>query len=240
MNQQLFEKGLKEFQQARRGRSQVRNRAPERRRRLPEPAESRRSQGRARRRSQAGPEESERVVQPRPAGEKHRRRAGRDRCFQARHRDRSQRRRHLVFPRHSLRAGQAVSAGHRCLRARAENQSSARLGRIRSLPRLPAILRHRPRPRAPEALPVHHAKQNRRAHEPGLRRAGPVLARGGIAASATEAATADQGAVCGCDEGSWLVFNPAPASPNSYKGFPNYLGAGACFLDYDNDGNLTF
>ena len=34
-----------------------------------------------------------------------------------------------------------------------------------------------------------------------------------------------------------LVFNPAPASPNSYKGFPNYLGAGACFLDYDNDGN---
>jgi tetratricopeptide (TPR) repeat protein len=35
-----------------------------------------------------------------------------------------------------------------------------------------------------------------------------------------------------------LVFNPAPRGANPYKGFPNYLGAGACFLDYDNDGNL--
>ena len=35
-----------------------------------------------------------------------------------------------------------------------------------------------------------------------------------------------------------LVFNPAPTGANPYKGFPNYLGAGACFLDYENDGNL--
>jgi tetratricopeptide (TPR) repeat protein len=35
-----------------------------------------------------------------------------------------------------------------------------------------------------------------------------------------------------------LVFNPAPTGPNTYNGFPNYLGTGACFLDYDNDGNL--
>src|SRR2546427_2587471 len=32
-----------------------------------------------------------------------------------------------------------------------------------------------------------------------------------------------------------LVFNPLPA-PNPYKRFPSYLGNGACFLDYDNDG----
>jgi len=35
-----------------------------------------------------------------------------------------------------------------------------------------------------------------------------------------------------------LVFNPAPTGLNSYKGFPNYLGTGACFLDYDNDGKV--
>jgi len=35
-----------------------------------------------------------------------------------------------------------------------------------------------------------------------------------------------------------LVFNPDPIGSNPYKGFPNYLGTGACFLDYDNDGNV--
>ncbi len=35
-----------------------------------------------------------------------------------------------------------------------------------------------------------------------------------------------------------LVSNPDPTPPNAYKGFPNYLGTGACFLDYDNDGKL--
>jgi tetratricopeptide (TPR) repeat protein len=35
-----------------------------------------------------------------------------------------------------------------------------------------------------------------------------------------------------------LVSNPAPPSPDPYKGFPNYLGSGACFFDYDNDGKL--
>jgi tetratricopeptide (TPR) repeat protein len=35
-----------------------------------------------------------------------------------------------------------------------------------------------------------------------------------------------------------LVSNPEPTPPNPYKGFPNYLGSGACFLDYDNDGKL--
>src|ERR1022692_4331872 len=69
-------------------------------------------------------------------------------------------------------------------------------------PGLPAIRRHRPRPRASEEIPVHHAEQNRRAHEPGLWRAGAVLAGGGIAVSGAESAGADQGAVCGCDEGS--------------------------------------
>jgi tetratricopeptide (TPR) repeat protein len=35
-----------------------------------------------------------------------------------------------------------------------------------------------------------------------------------------------------------LVFIPAPTGPSPYKGFPNYLGTGACFLDYDSDGKL--
>ena len=62
--------------------------------------------------------------------------------------------------------------------ARAATQPAACLGRVRIVARLPAVGRHRPRPRASEEIPVHHAKQNRRAHEPGLRRAGAVLARG--------------------------------------------------------------
>ena len=74
---------------------------------------------------------------------------------------------------------------------------------VRIVARLPAIGRRRPRPRASEEIPVHHAKQNRRPHEPGLRRAGPVLARGGIAECGVESAGADQGAVRRCDEGSW-------------------------------------
>src|ERR1700733_1774171 len=28
-----------------------------------------------------------------------------------------------------------------------------------------------------------------------------------------------------------LVFNPAPTGPSAYAGFPSYLGSGACFLD---------
>jgi tetratricopeptide (TPR) repeat protein len=35
-----------------------------------------------------------------------------------------------------------------------------------------------------------------------------------------------------------LVSNPDATPPNPYKGFPNYLGSGACFFDYDNDGKL--
>jgi len=35
-----------------------------------------------------------------------------------------------------------------------------------------------------------------------------------------------------------IVGNPVPAGPNTYQGFPNYLGNGACFLDYDNDGKI--
>src|SRR5579863_3195440 len=35
-----------------------------------------------------------------------------------------------------------------------------------------------------------------------------------------------------------IVFNPTPTGPNPFKGFPDYLGSGACFLDYDNDGNI--
>jgi tetratricopeptide (TPR) repeat protein len=39
-------------------------------------------------------------------------------------------------------------------------------------------------------------------------------------------------------EEAGLVFIPAPTGPSPYKGFPNYLGTGACFLDYDSDGKL--
>ena len=35
-----------------------------------------------------------------------------------------------------------------------------------------------------------------------------------------------------------LVYNPMPPDVEPYKGFPNYLGSGACFFDYDNDGRL--
>ncbi len=35
-----------------------------------------------------------------------------------------------------------------------------------------------------------------------------------------------------------LAFNPVPSTVEPYKGFPNYLGSGACFFDYDNDGKL--
>src|SRR5580658_6253470 len=35
-----------------------------------------------------------------------------------------------------------------------------------------------------------------------------------------------------------LVFNPETPTAEPYKGFPNYLGSGACFFDYDNDGKL--
>jgi tetratricopeptide (TPR) repeat protein len=35
-----------------------------------------------------------------------------------------------------------------------------------------------------------------------------------------------------------LVFNPAPAGATSNGGFPYNLGSGACFLDYDNDGKI--
>src|SRR5579864_9486485 len=39
-------------------------------------------------------------------------------------------------------------------------------------------------------------------------------------------------------KGAGLVSIPAPTGRSPYKGFPNYLGTGACFLDYDNDGKL--
>ncbi len=35
-----------------------------------------------------------------------------------------------------------------------------------------------------------------------------------------------------------LVFNPARTGVNPYDGFPYNLAAGACFLDYDNDGKI--
>ncbi len=35
-----------------------------------------------------------------------------------------------------------------------------------------------------------------------------------------------------------IVTDPVPAGPNTENGFPSYLGSGACFLDYDNDGNI--
>src|SRR3984893_11033887 len=35
-----------------------------------------------------------------------------------------------------------------------------------------------------------------------------------------------------------LVFNPARTSVAAYNGFPYSLGSGACFLDYDNDGRI--
>ena len=35
-----------------------------------------------------------------------------------------------------------------------------------------------------------------------------------------------------------LISKPEPPPSDPYRGFPNYLGSGACFLDYDNDGKL--
>jgi hypothetical protein len=35
-----------------------------------------------------------------------------------------------------------------------------------------------------------------------------------------------------------LASHPDPTPTNPYKGIPNYLGSGACFLDFDNDGKL--
>src|SRR5580700_8345646 len=35
-----------------------------------------------------------------------------------------------------------------------------------------------------------------------------------------------------------LVFNPARTGVTPYDGFPYNLGSGACFLDYDNDGKI--
>ncbi|HEY6370426.1 MAG TPA: FG-GAP-like repeat-containing protein [Candidatus Sulfotelmatobacter sp.] len=35
-----------------------------------------------------------------------------------------------------------------------------------------------------------------------------------------------------------IVSNPEPTPSNPYQGFPNDLGHGACFLDYDNDGKV--
>jgi|HubBroStandDraft_1064217.scaffolds.fasta_scaffold00008_98 tetratricopeptide (TPR) repeat protein len=35
-----------------------------------------------------------------------------------------------------------------------------------------------------------------------------------------------------------LMFNPAPTGVTPYDGFPYNLGSGACFLDYDNDGKI--
>src|SRR5216684_3867084 len=37
---------------------------------------------------------------------------------------------------------------------------------------------------------------------------------------------------------SGLVFNPARTGVEAYNGFPYNLGSGACFLDYDNDGKI--
>ena len=85
MNQQLFEKGLKQFQQAAEA--------------DPKFSIARLNEGvaylnlqkvdqakaDARRLAQAGSKESERLVQPRAAGEEHRRRPGVDRSVQARH-----------------------------------------------------------------------------------------------------------------------------------------------------------
>ena len=37
---------------------------------------------------------------------------------------------------------------------------------------------------------------------------------------------------------SGLAFNPSRTGVAPYNGFPYYLGSGACFLDYDNDGKI--
>ena len=50
-----------------------------------------------------------------------------------------------------------------------------------------------------------------------------------------EGSAADQGAVCGCDEGSGNYIDWESAKCES-NGRDIALGPGACFLDYDNDG----
>src|SRR5450755_3459470 len=51
-----------------------------------------------------------------------------------------------------------IDASDRGVSARVANQSAARLGRVRIVARLPAVRRCGARPRAPQEIPVHHAK----------------------------------------------------------------------------------
>ncbi len=60
--------------------------------------------------------------------------------------------------------------------------------------------RSRQSPRKSEEIPVHHAEQTGRADQPGLWRAGKVFAGGRVADRAAEGPAADSGEVCGCDE----------------------------------------
>ena len=82
---------------------------------------------------------------------------------------------------------QAIESFRACL----ENQSSSCIGGVRIVARLSAIGECERRPRTSQEIPVHHPKQNRFAHEPGLWRTGAVFARSGIAVGGAESAGAD-------------------------------------------------
>src|ERR1700722_526848 len=80
-------KGIEGIPESCGSRSQAGGCAPERRRRLSQPAEDRRGEVRAAGHTEARSKESERLVQPGSAGKKHRRRASLNRRVQARDRD---------------------------------------------------------------------------------------------------------------------------------------------------------
>ncbi len=107
---------------------------------------------------------------------------------------------------------------------------------------LPAIRTSRSRARGDEEIPVHHAEQVGRADQPGLWRAGEVFARGRFADGGGESSraeiavkfvdvTEETGLVSGAGFHSGLGHSPS-------RDFISFLGPGACFLDYDNDGRI--
>ena len=100
---------------------------------------------------------------------------------------------------------QTISRSNRRFPTRAEAEPTSRLRRIRTLPRLSAIGRSRSRSRTSCPLPIHHAKQIGLADQSGLWRARKVFARGRIACGSGKSSAADSCAVCGCNQGRGLA-----------------------------------
>ena len=145
--------------------------------------------------------------------------------------------RHLVLSRIDLRATQTISRSDRSLRTRIEARSAPRLRPVRTGARLPAVRTSRYRPRSDEEVPVHHAEQTGRA-----RSAWRTENRESIRARKIR---------------RWQWRKCLPQIPVQFVDVTNEQGGdeverrsggsrearncrisgpGACFLDYDNDG----